>query len=472
MKSISIIGGGLSGLIIGNYLIKNGYKVTIYEMKKNVGGHLLPFNQKRIENINIYNCFAKEKLLDLCSELNIENISFEKIKYIKSVKVLNDQMNISVGRDNIKNFFMQVSSEKNDSQNMRLLLDDLDFIYMRRGKNEEIGIKKIIQNINLYKIIKKYKRVEVDKFLDTLKDKKLKEIIKSFVNKKSSMMYFIDILVDLFNNEFIKLEGGNKIIINALVDKFISQGGIIELNSKIEKIKMKNENKKILLVNGKLIETDIVVSSINAFYSLIYLLEEKNINKNIDKLFLNAELFDSYVIINLIVKKELKCKSISNRIILDKPFIDVSGAFHKSFDIFIANDNQKTVISVYVRGNYDYWKKKFEEEFSNYELNKVLISRKVISELQKNIKDIENLIEDVEIITPYEYCIENNVWRGVDRGWIPTPKFYGEKIKMKKIKDIYFCGNLFTVGSTIMGDIGNAREIAKNICLKDNIKFN
>lgn len=481
LKNVNIIGAGVSGLVLGIYLTRQGYKVNIYEMKKNIGGRVAVFDQKQINNINLYNYFSKNGIDNInkamWSELKLENIKFKKIKYVKSIKILDSQIDIPVGKERINRFFSYVSPYKKDNEKMRILLSDLNLIYEKNISEKNINkfnIKILIKNININKKIKRYEKMEVDRFLDTLEDKSLREVIKSLVNKRASMMYFIDILLELCFGEVVQIVGGNIMLINSLKENFIAQGGKIYLDTKVKKIEIPSNLKKkiILLENGERIDSDIIACSIDGFHSMIYLLEEKNIPKDVDKLFLNAELFDSYVIINLIVKNELKFNSNVNRYILDKPFIDISGAFHRKFDAVISTENEKTIISLYIRGNYDYWKKSFENGNTNYELNKVLISRRVILEVQKKIKDIEGLIEKVEVITPYDYCIENNIWRGVDRGWIPTPKFYRKKLNINAIDNVYFCGQWVTVGSSIINNMKKSREIAKNICLKDNIKFN
>ena len=40
MKKIVVVGSGINGLVAANYLVKEGYDVTIIEKKDSTGGHV------------------------------------------------------------------------------------------------------------------------------------------------------------------------------------------------------------------------------------------------------------------------------------------------------------------------------------------------------------------------------------------------------------------------------------------------
>ena len=48
-KSVCIIGAGIGGLTTGALLIKNGYKVKIFEKESMIGGRALSFNASSLK---------------------------------------------------------------------------------------------------------------------------------------------------------------------------------------------------------------------------------------------------------------------------------------------------------------------------------------------------------------------------------------------------------------------------------------
>lgn len=82
-KKIAIVGGGIGGLVAGYELSKKGYKVTIFEKEKDLGGLISDF---KIEGENLekfyHHIFKTDKeIIELIKELGLEN----KLKWHKSL---------------------------------------------------------------------------------------------------------------------------------------------------------------------------------------------------------------------------------------------------------------------------------------------------------------------------------------------------------------------------------------------------
>ncbi len=485
MKKVNIIGAGISGLVTGIYLRKKGYEVYIYEKKPCSGGRILNDGSRKFKGIalnqyirGIQDDSEYNKILE---ELGINTDILEKMNYFKKIVFENgDEITIPLGKIRLERFLMSLSL--GDIKKVKSLFDDLEYVdeyrYLQtKTKPRQLWVKSdyikfYMLNRKLLKKIRYYEKKEVEVYLDSLESRKLREVIRVLTNKKASMLYLLDNILELSKDDYAQINGGIEVLINSLENKFLELKGKIVFNSDVKRILVENNKNKILLKNGEKKEADIVICSVDGFYSLVHLLGEKNINKDFDKLFLDGDLFDSYVIVVLLVDKKIKTNCKFVRHILKKPFIDPTGAFHKKFDMYISEKDDKTIISVYIRGNYDYWKKSYKSKVSDYNLNKILIGRRITEELIKRGYNIEEKIEKLEVITPYEYYKENNVWRGVGRGWIPTPKFYNKIFKntLSNAEGIYFCGQWINIGADISKIIKNSKELANIIYEKDNIK--
>jgi len=81
-KKIAIIGGGIGGLVAGYELIKKGYKVTVFEKEKKIGGLLADFKMEGENLEKVYHHIFKtdKEIIDLIEELGLQN----KLKWYKS----------------------------------------------------------------------------------------------------------------------------------------------------------------------------------------------------------------------------------------------------------------------------------------------------------------------------------------------------------------------------------------------------
>ena len=136
MKKISIIGAGISGLLIANLFRDNqDYQVTIYEKNNSINldegyGIQLSTNSINIlnkigfdaldqseifnpEKIDFYESIKEKKICDLnISEFNSENCKYTTLKRSKLVEFLKDRLN-----DNIIKYNHSIEKiEKNDDQ--------------------------------------------------------------------------------------------------------------------------------------------------------------------------------------------------------------------------------------------------------------------------------------------------------------------------------------------------------------------
>ena len=77
---IIIIGGGITGLVAGNYLCKKGYQVEIYESSYFLGGQAssIEINNNLIER-GYHHIFKNDKhLINLMNELGINLFAVSK----------------------------------------------------------------------------------------------------------------------------------------------------------------------------------------------------------------------------------------------------------------------------------------------------------------------------------------------------------------------------------------------------------
>lgn len=100
-KKINIIGSGISGLSCAYYLLKNGYKVTIYEKEKEAGGTLM----YGVSNMRLDKSILKRRI-ELLKKMGAEFILDTEIsRVISPIDLLNDSDALIVSSGVVKKLY-------------------------------------------------------------------------------------------------------------------------------------------------------------------------------------------------------------------------------------------------------------------------------------------------------------------------------------------------------------------------------
>jgi len=263
-----IIGGGLSGLILGIILSKEKKKVLILEQHSKAGGYLHSFyrNGHRFETgFHFVSELGKDRILNyywnylgILDNLNL--IPYNK-NHFNSLIFPNDKYDLPLGLDNLESYLIKIfPKEENTIIKFIKKIKEIKnyFVYFNRDHKGDIDLehKSFDTNIN--------------DFLDEIEaSKNLKSIIlaHSFlygVPPKETPLGTHAIFFNALYSQIYDIEGGGDALIKALVESLIKNGGEILFNERI--IEIITKDKKIYGVktsSDKLYEGDNVVSSIN-----------------------------------------------------------------------------------------------------------------------------------------------------------------------------------------------------------------
>ena len=73
-KTVAVIGAGIMGLATAYYLAKKGYKVTVFEKEKEIGGMAVTFNFSgtEIERFYHFHCTSDYDYFEMLEELGLK----------------------------------------------------------------------------------------------------------------------------------------------------------------------------------------------------------------------------------------------------------------------------------------------------------------------------------------------------------------------------------------------------------------
>ncbi|MGL5067873.1 MAG: FAD-dependent oxidoreductase [Sarcina sp.] len=471
MQKVNIIGGSLLGLLCGINLLKENYEVNIYEKRNYIGGTFNSFEGMELTQPQMFHNI----ILSTEEKNMLENsfgIEFEKKKIYKVLNfVCGYKIDIKFGKDNLMKLFHRLAKTQNDKNIVTNLFADIDEIdrveNLLRNKSESLffSFNKFIYEKRLNAIVNKYKKIRVENLIDSINSIYIKEVIKSTTNAKCSSIVFIEFLRIMSSSDIYSFKGGKKNLFSVLVKKIKELGGMIYLNSEVSKIEL-DEEKASIKIDDRYIDSDYAICTINNLYSLKEMIDEEVIDKEFQKLLKGGELFDSYLSINFYFSEDISLDTNVNRYILDKPFIDNTGSFHRKYEMYF--DRNTNIMSIYMRGNYHFWEKIFTRNRIQVQINKEALTKRVLEEVLKlNLEFTKENIIKSEVITPFDFMKENNCIRGSSRGLIPTPKFYNKVIKYSEdTSRCYFSKKILRYGNYINDKFEDNIRIISKILIK------
>lgn len=250
MKKVSIIGGGITGLVTACELLKRGYKVEVYEASSKLGGLLAKtkMGKEDIEYIYHHIFTSDDYVLDLLDELNLKDdlkwyspknglyIDSKIYPFTSPLDLLKFKPIPFIGRVRTGLSVLEASRVKN--------YDQLERITAKSWLVKKSGSKS-------YSVL--WKKLLESKFDDDADKVSAVWIWNKFKLRGNSREKVSSEKLGYLDSSFSK-------IIDVLANKIKQNGGRIVLNSEVIKV---SEGELTVLKNGKkeTVKTDIIISS-------------------------------------------------------------------------------------------------------------------------------------------------------------------------------------------------------------------
>ncbi|GGW70664.1 phytoene desaturase [Winogradskyella epiphytica] len=276
-KRISIIGSGFSALSAACYLAQGGYKVTIFEKNDTVGGRARQL-QKEGFKFDIGPSWywmpdVFEKFFNDFGKQVSDYYQLDKLSPAYKIFFSDDVITIGDHMDQICEEFERI--EKGSAKPLRKFI-------ARAQEHYDIAMNKVVlkPGISPFELVTKETVTRLDQFFKTISS----EVRKNFKNPKListlefpvlflgakpnqtpsfySFMNFADFGLGTWHPK-----GGMYEIIKAMKSLAESLGVSIHNNCNVEKINVENGRAISIMVNGKTIESDVVLSGADYHHS-------------------------------------------------------------------------------------------------------------------------------------------------------------------------------------------------------------
>lgn len=495
MKKVFIIGGGVSGLTAGTYLLANGYDVTIFEKNSTVGGACIGWERK---GQYIDGCIhwmtgvnKKSNLHQLWRDTHAitdESKFFYQDDLVKNV--FTDGTTITFWADVDKTERELIAFAPEDEKQIKKLTSLIRKFYkVNPPAKKPVDLMNIADLLSVaftlggvYYWIKKTSKISCEDYSKKFKNPYLRDVIAHFMAPGYNLMSMLYMLGHIANKDGAIPVGGSLAMIKRMEKRFLSLGGKIQVNTPVSEVLVENDVAVgVKLENGKSLFADWVISTAPAEYSLSKLLGEKYADKQFAKRIADEQKFPIYTYSIAAIKCPLSVKDKSLSIIkrLHTPIeLDVKYdrvAFRNySYDTTVTSDGNSCIIQAKVHGNdqlYYWWKAKKAD--GTYKETKKRFGEEMLALAKSVYPDIADKMEVIDVITPCTYERYLNSRHGCFQAFIHTAK--GSSImhngKIKGLKNFLLCGQWLIQSGGLPPAVMSGRFTAQRICKMDKKKF-
>ncbi|MFL2567380.1 MAG: phytoene desaturase family protein [Flavobacteriales bacterium] len=317
MKNITVIGSGFSGLSAAAFLAKDGYSVTLLEKNSTVGGRARLFKEKGYSfdmgpswywMPEIFENFFKEfdckiedyydlKKLDPGFKIVFKDVEINLSSNWKDICELFDKYEKG-GATKLNNFMKDAEQKYNIG---------LDFLYSSPGISiSELFTTKILKNLNKLEILTSY-RNHIKKYFTNPYLVNILEFPVLFLGtsaKNTPALYSLMAYSGIKQGTYYPIGGFNKVI-KSMEKICLDLGVKIQTNQEVKKINVRDSKVFSISTKNQEIKTDILVASADYAHVEENLLEKKY--RNYSKEYWNKKSFSpSSLLFYLGVSKKIK----------------------------------------------------------------------------------------------------------------------------------------------------------------------
>ena len=486
-KKVIIIGAGISGLTLGIKLLQNGYDVSIYEKNDEVGGLCSGF-------------FVDGFYVDACLHwLTGTKMGSRGINQIWiNNDMLNDDVNIislpTLGtfeykgtsvtfyRDLDKTCEEWIKISKEDEKEIKKffslikLVDySLDFISKIGVENNFLGtLKTIIKMIPKSTSIIRSLSSSREKYAKKIKNEAIRFALKNVQNGYNNMLFFLYEYAIFINGNADIPEGGALYMMLRAKERFLSLGGDLHLSSPVNQI-LVNDNKAIGINSNNIeINSDYVISTVDPFFTLDILLNEKYKDKKYNKLKKHehknkiVSCFDVYFTIEedlsnidvpLGLEVDFKCGAKNVNSMLFR-------SYHFDPKYFIKDG--KTVVSVIIdqdKDDFIYWSELYNKAKELYDREVQEVIDNIKKTLINRFPNFEGKINLLTKFGPVEIKNRsNNIFGSIQSfSFSSKSSIFSHKFRIKGLDNFFIASQWSkSIGGTPMAAY-NATSCAKEI---------
>lgn len=480
-KTIAIIGSGFSALAASCYLAQQGNKVTVYEKNDTIGGRARQFKKEGFT----FDMGPSWYWMPDVFERFFQDFNKKTTDYYELIK-LNPAYRVYFGVDDFINIYDNLEEIKTTFESIEKGSGQKLETFIRQAKNNyDIAIKDLVYRpgVSPLELITIETILKLNQFFSTVST----DIHKKFKNERLIQILEFPVLFlgakptktpsfyNFMNYADFGLgtwhpKTGMFNVVRGIEKMALELGVTIETNSVIEKIIVENKTATAIIINGKMIKADIILSGADYHHTETLL---DNEHRAYSEQYWESRVFAPSSLL-FFVGFNKKIENISHHAL----FFDVDFNQHAAdiYDepkwpeapLFYANFPSKTDLSAAPEGmESGFFLIPLAPGINDSETLREEYFEKIITRFEKLTKqEIKNNIIFKRSFCKNDFVNDYNAYKGNAYGMANTllqTAFLRPKLKSKKVRNLYFTGQLTVPGPGVPPALISGKLVAELI---------
>jgi phytoene desaturase len=480
-KTIAIIGSGFSALAASCYLAQQGNKVTLYEKNESIGGRARQFKKDGFT----FDMGPSWYWMPDVFERFFQDFYKKTTDYYELIK-LNPAYRVYFGADDFINIYDNLEEIKTTFESIEKGSgQELETFINQAKSNYDIAIKDLVYRpgVSALELITVETTLKLNQFFSTVSN----DIRKKFKNERLIQILEFPVLFlgakptktpsfyNFMNYADFGLgtwhpKTGMFDVVRGIEKLALELGVTIETNAAIEKIVVENKNATAIVINGKTIQADIILSGADYHHTETLLDIE---HRAYSEKYWESRVFAPSSLL-FFVGFDKKIENISHHAL----FFDVDFNQHAAdiYDqpkwpeapLFYANFPSKTDKSAAPEGKESgFFLIPLAPGINDSEALREEYFEKIITRFEQlTQQSIKNNIIFKRSFCKNDFVTDYNAYKGNAYGMANTllqTAFLRPKLKSKKVRNLYFTGQLTVPGPGVPPALISGKLVAELI---------
>ncbi|MBI4928403.1 MAG: NAD(P)/FAD-dependent oxidoreductase [Anaerolineae bacterium] len=492
-KSVLIIGAGIAGLCAGVYAAMNGYRTTILEMHTQAGGLCTSWRRR---GYTIDGCIH---WLVGSGPANPMHRWWQEVGLTQNRRFVDHEiyqifqdrqgrtLTLYTDPDRLEKHLLELAPQ--DAAVIREFIGGLRFaVAFKPPMGDRSGLSGLLDGARFMlfllprmRTFQKWMKTDMRSLAERFSDPLIRRALKEMWFDDFSAFFMLMTFGWLQRKEAGYPIGGSLPMIHAVEERFRSLGGELRFGARVEKILVEN-NRAVgaRLADGSELRADFVISAADGHATIYDMLEGRFVDEKVEEPYKSWKPFPPLVFIGMGVNRtfnDLPGTVTGLSFDLAEP-VSIGGKTLTALPVHIYNFDPtlapagKTMLTVAIDGDYDYWKR-LSEDRAAYEGEKSAIGETLVGCLEQRWPGISRQVEVVDVSTPLTFERYTGNWKGSFEGWLMTAE--NGMTPMKKtlpgLSNFYMVGQWVQPGGGLPAGVQSAREVLSALCKADGKPF-
>jgi phytoene dehydrogenase-like protein len=478
-----IIGGGVAGLSAGCYGLRSGYRTTIVEHNRALGGVATAWQKGPYTIDGCIHWLTGGPFARIYEDLGvIPAVPLHTLDTWLTYRDVRDGLEIPFTRD-LDAFAARLTEvSKADADEIARLREACDQFVRIQPPLDAPELSSLRERFRMFWDMRAalgplvHFRQPIGTWAQKhLKSERLQRLFTRVLPETAPALFLLMVLGYLEHGFLSRPVGGTAAFRDALVGGFRKLGGNVLLDTTVEEVLVRNGRAAgVRVADGSMIDADVVISTASAPETVLSLLGGRYDAETTRERLEHWKLFDPIVLASYGV--ELPYREMPSTLLIDgiAPFT-LGGKLNDRLYLRVYNDDPcfapagHTVVQAMLSADYEFW----ATRGSQYGSEKERAGAQVLSQLEPHFPSISSAVRMTDIATPRTYWATARAWRGAFEGWMPnSTSFFGHVSKtLCGLSGFYMAGQWVEPGGGIPTAAMSGRHAVQLACADMQLTF-